>query len=523
MNKEFEDNQQTLADENALEKEKIALIEITPYQAKLTLAWYVPGSFEVFDEYLDELYIHEDIERDGYIKPTQVAHCKEVVKMYRKLCDSFGITKSIAYATCDLRSAKNHYGFIDELEISSGFKFKFLTEDEEISAIHASVVNTMDVSKGVIISIEPEQTRIASYVRRCVVTKQIVPFGYSSLCKLFMEGQVDYEKQCQTIKEFFLKQIKEVSWFNDMELTDLQFVGLGDVFEAVGKISRKGKKYPLDIAHNYKMTKNDFANVYNAIMPLKLDKEARLKGISEIGVGAIVSGLGVIQALIEYFNIINFSISTHGISTGILFKHCVPLTNDKPLQDLLGYSLETNQRFYQEWQSNGAHVFELAMLLFKQLRVMHRLPRMYVKPLKIACYMYNCGKRVRYSSSKKDCLNIILHSELFGASHRDLILAAFIASCQFVEDFSLSEWVKYKDFVNDEDLQAIKKLSVMVRIAAGFDVSQSGYVKDVICDVLGDSVIVKTITDCDISFEIKMANKANADFKKVFEKSLELL
>ncbi len=505
------------------EKEKIALVEISPYQVKLSLAWYVSGSFEVFDQFTEELLLHQDIERDGFIKPTQVAHCKEVIIMYRRLCDALKITKSVAYATCYLRAAKNHYGFLDEMELSSGFKFRLLSEDEEIGAIHTGIVNSLDVSKGIILSVEEEQTRIVGYVRRVILGSQIIPFGYETLRKLFMEGKPNLEENCNTVKDFLKKQIKNLDWLGDLELSDVQFIGIGEIFNSVGKISRKGRKYPLDMAHDYRMSKNDFLNVYSAIKGLKMDKDARIKGVSHKSAGSIASGFAIIAALTEFFDIPEFVLSSSTVETGVLFNHCVPITNEKPLQDLLGYSLEANQRFYQSGQINGSHIFDLAMLLFKQLRVMHRLPRMYVKPLKIACYMHNSGSRLRFYPTKKDALDVILHSELYGASHKDIVIGAFAASTQHSEEFSLSDWVKYKDIVDDTDLQAVKKLAVLVRIATCFDCAGQKNIVDIVCDVLGDSVIMKTITQTDIDFELKLAAQAGADFKRVFGKTLELL
>ena len=503
-------------------KEKIALVEISPYQVKLCLAWYSQDCFEVFAEYKEELMLHEDIERDGFIKPTQVAQCREIIKMYRKLCDAYSIKKSIAYATCDLRAAKNHYGFLDEMELASGFKFKLLTEEDEISLIHTSTVNSLDISKGVVLFVEEEQTRVVGYIRRQVVGSQTIPFGYENLSKLFVQDG-DYKSQAKVIKEFVIKQLSVIDWFGDIDFSEIQIIGVGEIFNVLGKVSRKGKKYSLDIAHNYCMDLNDFNNVFNAITDLKLDKSSRLKNISKKSIGSIVAGMSVVFAMIEKFNITNFVVSTSEISTGMFFSHCVPITQEKPLQDILGYSLETNQKFYQESQNNGFHVFELAMLLFKQLRVMHRLSRMYIKPLKIASYLYNAGARLRFMPTKKDSLNVILHSQIFGASHKDLVLGAFIAGTQYSEEFSLSEWVKYKDLVSEEDLHAVKFLAILVRIASCFDISCKGFIKDVICDVLGDSVIMKTVTTEDISLELKLAGEVGPEFKHVYGKNLELL
>lgn len=527
MNKDFSNSEvkDLNSDKQLADHEKIALVEINPHQAKLVLAWSSTNgtSFEVFDEYVEELHIYDDIERDGVIKPNQIAECREIIKMYRRLCDSLKICKSIAYATHTIRSAKNHYGFLDEMELASGFKFHLLSDEEEFNAIYSGVVNSLDVAKGLIIDIEKEHTRLIAYARRTILGQATLQFGSDTLKKLFMEGESNFETQCDIIEEFFLKQWETQNWVNELGLEEIQFVGVGDIFLSAGKISRKGRKYPLDIPHNYVMNLNDIDNVYKAIKGLKIDKDARIKGISQTSAGSIASGLAMLLGAIKTFNIQKIVVSNSDISTGVLFNHCVPLTTEKPIQDLLGYSLQANQKYYQPTQTNGSHVFELATLLFKQLRVMHRLPRYYIKPLKIACYMYNCGARIRFQPTRKDALHIILNSQIYGASHRDLIVAAFIAQSQHSEEFSLSEWVKYKDIVDEEDLQAVKRLSVIVRIAASLDCAEQGNVTDIVCDVLGDSVIMKTITSTDISFELRITAQAGADFKKVFGKTLELL
>lgn len=528
VNKDFSSNEVkelNIAKQPVFDKEKIALVEISPHSAKLVLAWAATNgtSYEVFDEYVEPLHIYADIERDGVIKPNQIAECRETIRMYRKLCDSLKICKSIAYATHTIRSAKNHYGFLDEMELASGFKFHLLSDDEEVNAIYSGVVNSVDVAKGVIIDIEQEQTRLIAYARRTILGQVTIQFGANTLKKLFMEGESNFEKQCDIIEEFIKNQWEAQSWVKDIEVEDLQFVGVGEFFLSMGKISRKGRKYPLDLAHNYVMHLNDIENVYKAIKGLKIDKDARIKGVSQTSAGSIASGLAMIHGAVKYFNIERLVISASDISTGVLFNHCVPITTEKPIQDLLGYSLLTNQKYYQPNQSNGQHIFELATLLFKQLRVMHRLPRYFIKPLKIACFMYNSGARIRFQPTRKDALHIILNSQIYGASHRDLIVAAFIAQSQYSEEFALNEWVKFKDIVDDEDFQAVKRLSVIVRIAASLDCAEQGNVTDIICDVLGDSVIMKTVTNTDISFELKITSEAGADFKKVFGKTLELL
>ena len=51
----------------------------------------------------------------------------------------------------------------------------------------------------------------------------------------------------------------------------------------------------------------------------------------------------------------------------------------------------------------------------------------------------------------------------------------------------------------------------------------TGVIKSLNCDVLGDSVIMKTEVDGDATLEIKDAMGAGAEFARAFRKNLEIL
>ena len=80
-----------------------------------------------------------------------------------------------------------------------------------------------------------------------------------------------------------------------------------------------------------------------------------------------------------------------------------------------------------------------------------------------------------------------------------------------------------EEYISEEDVEAIRKLGVMLRIAESFDRSMSSCITGINCDVLGDSVIMKTEVDGDASLEIKDALNCSSDFKRIFKKNLEIL
>ena len=137
--------------------------------------------------------------------------------------------------------------------------------------------------------------------------------------------------------------------------------------------------------------------------------------------------------------------------------------------------------------------------------------------------MHDCGERVKYYQHARHSWYMILQSSIFGATHREIVLAAFVAGCHNREEIPLIEWQKYKDLVTEEDLDAVKKLGVLLRIAESLDRTHCGVVTGLNCDVLGDSVIMKTEITGDAALEIRDASMANPEFKRAFKKNLEIL
>ena len=152
------------------------------------------------------------------------------------------------------------------------------------------------------------------------------------------------------------------------------------------------------------------------------------------------------------------------------------------------------------------------------------MPKMYLKVLRVAAYLHDAGMRIKYYNHHQHSCYMILNSNLYGISHRELICAAFVAAGHRKgSDIDELELAKYKDIITPDDVQCIRKLAVILRIAESFDRSMSGLIQGLKCDVLGDSVIIKTESESDCTLEVKDALTAATEFKAAYGKHLEIL
>ena len=501
--------------------EKIAIIDLGSNSARLVLVNILEGGyFVVFDELKESVRLGQDMDWDGFLKPQRIAQTIKTLKMFRRLCDANGVEKIYAYATSAVRRAKNQKSFLDEVAVSCGIKIQVLTKDEQANLVYQGVINSLEVPKGLIMDIGGGSTQFIYYSRKNILASETLPFG--SVTDLFKNDNCPPEEKAKKVQDFIKEHLDRIEWFKEID-PDTQFVGVGGTFRNLGRISRNIKKYPLDMMHNYHLSTEEFNQIYNTIKTLDLDRTQKIKGLSSGRADIFPTALAVVKEVIDYVGLNEIIVSGCGLREGAMFRYAVPSTNEKPLSDILGHSIQTLMHYFDANISHAEHVYNLSLQLFKQLKVLHKLPRAYVKVLRVAALLHDSGMRIKFYDHHRHSSYIILNSNLYGISQKDLVVAAFVAGGHKKSDFNELDMNKYRVLLSPEDVEAIKKLSVILRIAESFDRSQSGLITGINCDVLGDSVIMKTETEGDCSLEIKEALTASSEFKRAYGKNIEIL
>lgn len=506
--------------------EKIALFELSATAIRLSLAVAAENEcFYVYKEFSEYVRINEHIESDGLIKTTKIKECIGLLQMYKRICDSEGVTRTHCAAASSLAEAKNYASFLDEAANTCGLEFKMLTEPEEVNAVYTGVVNTLDVPKGVIINVSSHATRIIHYNRRVVLDSITIPYGFASMFK-------KCEKPDDAV-ELVKKELAEKGGFLATIDPEATIVGVSEVFVSFARLSRKMRKIPIEIDHNFNANAENFDQVYGFLRGLDVEKKKKLKGISNHSADAILAGMCIVQAILQYSKLDRIVVGQSFRHVGLMFNFALPSTLERPVSDVLGYSMESVAMAADINRADCEEHYRLSVLLFRQLKVLHKLPRMYLKVLRIASYLYHLGKRVNNFNYERINYSAILNCGINGASHKDIVLSAFTAAQKKWEDFNLQEWVRYKDIVTEDDLEAVRKLSIIVAMAEALNIRNCDAVREISCDILGDSVILKLMTEDNsktgkidvnaFNMEIFYAKKYATEFVRAFKKNLEIL
>ena len=154
--------------------EKIAIIDLGSNTARLVLVnVYEGGFFVVFDELKETVRLGQDMDIDGFLRPSRIEQTKKTLLMFRRFCDSNGIEKILAYATAAVRRAKNQKSFLEEVSVTCGIKLKVLTSEEEGLYTYTGVINSMG---------QPTTDTLKVEHLNDMLVRTIVEFSYMPEC-----------------------------------------------------------------------------------------------------------------------------------------------------------------------------------------------------------------------------------------------------------------------------------------------------------------------------------------------------
>lgn len=462
----------------------------------------------------------KDFYGDYFIKPNVIKEVTSILNVYKAMIEGAECSEVVCLASNMVTEAKNTNGFLNELAVNTGFKFKVADFEDNCLSVYTAVINSFNRPKGVIVNVGDYSTEVVLYNRRNVLSKVEIPYGYAKIYDTMGDKTIDEIESIVTPK---ISQIITESGICDILPEEYDIIGCGETFMDYGSVCRKAKKYPLELSHNYVSNMTDFEKVYGLIKGLGISSTSKIKGVTLNNSKYLSCGLVIVRAVLGCFDKDEFAISKMGVSEGKLFHSVLPITVEKPISDTLGYSLQMLNDLYDRKPNNSQHIYELSIILFKQLKVLHKLGRAYVKVLRIASYMLNSGFRVDVENADRSVFDIIKNSEIFGIGHNEIVMAGFVALGKIPDNFALNEWIRFKEYLTDEDLIAVKKLSVILKVAESLDITGFGSISDISCDILGDSVIMKTIASRNAQFEIDYTMLSGSEFKKAFGKNLEVL
>lgn len=498
---------------------KIGIIDIGSNSVRLVLVKIgATGSFKIFNDVKESVRLGLDMGDNSELKLDKIEKALKTLKMFKIMCDATFVDEIIPVATAAVRKAKNRNYFIERVKKEIGINIRVLTGEEEAFFAYWGVINSIDVDKGLIMDIGGGSTEFILVENRKITRSVSLPFGSINLTQLFKLVNNVKEDNIKSLDTFLLDNYSKISWLSKTK--DYPLIGVGGTIRNIGSIVNRLSNYPLEITHNFIIKKGELNKVYKLVKERNLSQRKKIKGLSKDRADFFVGAVGAVWKLFEYCELSNIIVSGSGIREGIIYDYIH--NNIEPVKDVLDFSISNIMNKYELDIEHANHIYKLTLSLYEQILGKENFSVNIHKLIKTSALLHDSGINIRFYNHTQHSFYMILNAGINGLTHKELLMSAYISALHTSKKFKVN-WMKYKKIINKEDMETIRKLGVLLRIAESFDICFNRKIEKVKCYVNDNKVIIEPIANSKPEVEINHALAASEQFKKAFKKNLSII
>ncbi len=455
----------------------------------------------------------------------------EAIKRAIAALQSFAVTgqkmkvdDTIAIATAAVRQASNGQDFIDLVAQKTNFHIQCISGEEEARLGYIGVVNTLALSDFVLFDLGGASVEVSLIRDRKIVHSRSFPIGALTLKERFQKGdeitKTEYKKMIAYLQDLF----GEEPWLNDVKLP---LVGIGGTVRNIGKINQRKHNYPIPKLHHYELALHHFQPLLGEILQKKLSQRKKISGLSSERADIIIPGMTIVNELLEMTQGTSLIVSGNGLREGLFYdyygreyNHNQPILDNSLRQSVENYFLN----LHCEEKEHVLEVVSITDTLFSKLQTLHGCSERYRDILYAASMLHDAGKVVNYYSHPKHSTYMILNGPLYGITHQEQTIAAFIGGFSHGIDNKLARLFVCAQSLLDDDWKIIRRLSLLLAVAENLSGAYEGII----------SAVTPTITDKKVILELKLSEapppivplsdmpKIQKQFKKEYGRSLQI-
>ena len=496
---------------------KIGVIYIGANSVKFTLMDIMKtGYYKIIYESSSNIKLTHDLIDSTEISEHKINETLSNVRAFKSLCKVSDVNDIIAVATCALNKATNCDYFLRLIKENFDIDVTLLSDEDEIYCTYLGVTKSIYTNNSLIVDICGSCTHITWINDGKIQESATIPFGsLNHTYKYHLEDRVlcdNLESSISVVQD----ALDKIEWLRKGNYDSV--IGVGGTIRAICKIDRAKKRYPFDILHNYRLSDYDVHQIYNNLKCKDYKQRVKVEGLSSQRADLIVGGLTIFDTLLENVNCENIIVSGRGLREGIIISYIE--SNYGPIKDILDYNLNGIIDYLNINRKHAEDVFNMTSMLYNNLKSLHKLGTSYDNVLKTATLLHDSGISIDYYHHYKHSFYVILHSNINGLSHRELIVSAAIASVHNNKNGIPLQ--AFFSVINKIDLKAVDFIGLLLSIAESLYKSLENAIETITVDIQEDCVLIQLASNVNITFEIEQALTHKEKFKNIYGKELKI-
>lgn len=477
----------------------LAIIDLGSNTARLVALVYEPERrFQMVDELRQAVRLSEGMGDDRVIRPAPFERGIDALRTFRSYCDAAGIEHVHAAATSAVRTAVNGAEFVRAARERAGIALQVVTGEEEAGAGVLAVANSLPFEDAVVFDLGGGSMQLSLMRDRRHVHGRAYPLGAVRATEAYLANDPPKPKQ---LKALALEARRALDEDVARLPRGLPVVGMGGTVRNLAGIVQEAEGYEPTLLHGYRLPREKLATLVTRLAAMSTSERRSVPGLNRDRADIIVAGGIVIRTLLEMLEAPDVVISGQGLREGLFYPYLFP-GDDHLAPDVRSFSTWNLEREYHDHPAHDAHVRDLALQLFDDLRPRHGYGDDERRLLEAAAVVHDIGMGVDYYGHHKHGMYLVMGRPLPGFDHREQVLIAMLVRYHRRGTPSAQE---LPSLLLEGDLQRVRVLAGMLRMAEYLDRAKSQRVARVRCaDPLAGTLRIEASTRVEAHVEVQM-------------------
>jgi exopolyphosphatase/guanosine-5'-triphosphate,3'-diphosphate pyrophosphatase len=476
------------------------------------------GVVRPLDALTQQVSLGQDTFTGGVIERPTLARVIEILKRYRAVMEQYGVTQPEqvrAVATSAVREARNRDSFLDRVYIATGLQVEVIDAAEETRLTYQSIVpyvmrdEALAASPTLVVEIGGGNTEVLMLRGKDVLFSHNYRFGSRRVREMLEKyGLVDarLRRLMERQVEVIVQQVRQT-----VEMTHAPNIVMlgGEARQAADQFNKEW-----DMGQLARIPMRQLGTFVDGILELPVEEVVRKYKLLFAEAETLGPTLFAYHQMGRAFKVRHLLVSKATMRDGLLVEMATGgRWSGEFFQQIVRSAMDLGRK-YQYDEAHATHVATLCRVIFDMLRPNHRLDPRFGLLLHIAALLHEIGGFVGGQGHHKHSMYLILNSELFGMSSRELQITGLVARYHRRAE-PQPEHEVYAT-MDREGRILVSKLAAILRVADALERAHVQRITNISCAIQdGDFVIGIPDVD-DLSLEqVAMHQKGNM-FEDVF-------
>ncbi|MBN2134074.1 MAG: Ppx/GppA family phosphatase [Sedimentisphaerales bacterium] len=482
--------------------ETLAVIDIGSNSIRMVVGQVLPdGKLEILERLRRAVRLGQDTFRNGSIRAATMRSAVAILRDYRHVLNTYGVSRVGAVATSAVREATNGETFVDRVLAATGLEVSVISVAEEgrltVSAVRDAVGKKLLKAQAALVVEVGGGSTVLNLLRKDEVrVSQSLPTGSVRMQEVLSTSTETADQAARLIRHQVTSATK--AFHSLLPLKQVQtFIAVGgDARWAAAQVGKSA-----DGGDIRTVSQKALDRLLEKCQHLTADELARVYHMPFIDAETIVPALFVYQLLLQATQARTMTVTDVSMRDGLLLdlvRDVAGGEDDSTYSAVVQSALAVAQK-YQVDIKHAEHTRSLAVRLFDKLLSEHRLGPRHRLLLEVAALLHEVGTFVSSRAHHKHSLYLIAHSEILGLTQDELIMVANVARYHRRSRPKPSH-PDYSHLPRERRI-IINKLAALLRVADALDNCRTQQIRGLDCRIDNNGLIISVEGVTDLTFE----------------------